>query len=55
MLRDMLLDIKYAKSQKDRERAYKRLERVGMDRATADFMIKRGGLEPNKENNEMKG
>lgn len=38
MLYELLLDLICASTQKDKERAYKRLERVGVDRATANVL-----------------
>ena len=38
MLMDLVMDLVIAVDPKEKERAYKRLERVGVDRATADVM-----------------
>ena len=40
MLYDMIMDLLTAGDKKDRERAYRRLERVGVDRRTADVISK---------------
>lgn len=39
MLTDLLAALAGTKSSKEKERAYKDLERVGMDRRTADFLV----------------
>jgi hypothetical protein len=38
MLQDLIMDLLTAGDEKDKERAYRRLERVGVDRKTADVM-----------------
>lgn len=38
MLYDLLIDLICASTPQDKERAYKQLERVGVDRATANVM-----------------
>lgn len=39
MLTDLLAALAGAKNNKEKERAYKDLERMGMDRRTADFLV----------------
>ena len=41
MLKDMLEALMNAGTPKDKERAYKNLEKVGMDRRTADLLVKK--------------
>ncbi len=36
MLQDMIFDLLTAGDKKEKEKAYRRLERIGVDRATAD-------------------
>lgn len=38
MLMDLVMDLVVAVDRKDKERAYRALERVGVDRRTADVM-----------------
>lgn len=38
MLMDLVMDLVQAVDPKEKERAYRHLERVGVDRATADVM-----------------
>lgn len=38
MLMELVMDLVEAVDPQDKERAYRRLERVGVDRATADIM-----------------
>ena len=38
MLMDLVMDLVEAVDPKDKERAYRRLEKVGVDRKTADIM-----------------
>lgn len=38
MLMDLVIDLVQAVDPKEKERAYRRLEKVGVDRATADVM-----------------
>lgn len=38
MLFDLIMDLLTAGDKREKERAYKRLERIGVDRATADVI-----------------
>lgn len=38
MLMDLVMELVTATDEKDKERAYRKLERVGVDRITADIM-----------------
>jgi hypothetical protein len=40
MLSDMIADLITAKTEKERETAYKNLEKVGVDRMTADLLAR---------------
>lgn len=40
MLSDMIVDLITAKTEKERETAYKNLEKVGVDRMTADLIAR---------------
>lgn len=39
MLGELVMDLLTAADPRDKERAYRRLERVGVDRRTADVMV----------------
>lgn len=39
MLADLLKDLAEARNEKEKEKAYRNLERVGMDRMTANAMV----------------
>lgn len=39
MLKDLLIKLAEAKSKEEKEEAYKLLEKVGVDRITADFWV----------------
>ena len=41
MLTDLFIDLIKAENEKERERAFKRLEKVGIDRATARYVASR--------------
>lgn len=38
MLMDLIMDLLEASTKKEKEQAYRRLERVGVDKKTADIM-----------------
>ena len=40
MLSDMIADLILAKTEKERETAYRNLEKVGVDRMTADLLAR---------------
>lgn len=40
MLNDMIMDVVRAKTDNEREKAYRRLEKVGMDRMTVNVVIR---------------
>ena len=40
MLSDMIADLILAKTEKERENAYRNLEKVGVDRMTADLLAR---------------
>lgn len=48
MLQDLIMELVIAVTPKEKERAYRRLERVGVDRITADVIVS----EFNKERKE---
>lgn len=49
MLGELVMDLLTAADPKDKERAYRRLEKVGVDRRTADLMVAEFYKEPRRE------
>lgn len=53
MLGELVMDLLTAADPKDKERAYRRLEKVGVDRRTADLMAAEFYKEQGGERNEL--
>lgn len=53
MLGDLIMDLLTAADRKEKEKAYRRLEKVGVDRRTADVMASEFYKEQGGESSEL--